>query len=236
MDGPTSIVLASASPRRRRLIGWLGLQVHATAADTPEDLTAPLPPDELAASLAAEKALAAREADGLDALVLAFDTIVVLDGAVLGKPADVDDARSMLRALSGRTHEVVTGIAILEPGAKAPHTLSATTRVQMRTLDEVAPGAWVARPECLGCAGAYNIEHHLASVADDECYNNVAGLPLCHVYAELASGRIAGVPAGLTPPVAACDAERGRRCALGPRLCGDAADSTNGAGAREEAR
>ena len=90
----------------------------------------------------------------------------------------------------------------------------------MRTLDDKTLEAWVNGPECLGCAGAYNIEHHLASVADDECYNNVAGLPLCHVYAALASGEVAGVPGGLRPPVAACDAERGRRCALGPRLCG----------------
>jgi septum formation protein len=220
MDSPASIVLASASPRRRRLIGWLGLTVTTTAADTAEDITVPLPPDSLAISLAAEKALAARDEDGLDALVLAFDTIVVLDGDVLGKPADTDDARRMLRALSGRTHEVVTGVALLEPGASEPRTFAATTRVTMRELDETTLEAWVSGPECLGCAGAYNIEHHLASVADDECYNNVAGLPLCHVYAALATGEVDGVPDGLTPPVAACDAERGRRCALGPRLCG----------------
>lgn len=222
MNRPTSIVLASASPRRRRLVTWLGVEVATTAADTPEDISVPLPPDALVMSLAAEKVIAAREADGIDTLVLAFDTVVVLDGAVLGKPLDVADARRMLAALSGRTHEVVTGVALLEPGAADPRTLAVTTRVAMRVLDEETLEAWVTGPECLGCAGAYNIEHHLASVDDDECYNNVAGMPLCHVYAELASGRIAGVPAGLTPPVAACDAERGRRCGLGPRLCGTA--------------
>lgn len=190
------------------------------SADTDEDLTTPLMPDALAASLAAAKARAVREADGPGELVLAFDTIVVRDGTVLGKPRDIEDARRMLGLLSDRTHEVVTGVAILEPHAETPLTFPVTSRVRMRMLEGEALEEWVNGPECLGCAGAYNIERHLASVADDECYNNVAGLPLCHVYAELASGRVDGVPPGLTAPVAACDRERGRRCALGPRLCG----------------
>lgn len=215
-----SAVLASASPRRRRLIGWLGIEVSHAAADTPEDLTAALAPPDLAASLAAEKAIAARAALGGEALVLAFDTVVVSDGSVLGKPADADDARRMLRSLAGRTHDVVTGVALLPAGVDVPDTFAVTTAVQMRALDAAAIESWIARGEALGCAGAYNIEHHLASVAEDECFQNVAGLPLCHLYAELASGRAGRVPQGLTPPVAACDAALGRRCLLGPRVCG----------------
>ncbi len=216
---PPRLVLASASPRRRRLIGWLGLPVSLTAVDTPEDITAPLPPAELARSLAAEKALAAR-AEGAPGTVLALDTIVVLEREVLGKPRDRAHAREMLRRLSGGKHEVVTGVAVMPPEADAPHTFAVTTPVTMRELSEDVVEAWLSGDEALGCAGAYNIERHLASVADDECFNNVAGMPLCHLYRALAFGDSGAVPEGLVPPVATCDEALGRRCRLGPVVCG----------------
>ncbi len=215
----TPIVLASASPRRRRLIGWLGLPADVTSVETPEELDSPLAalPEQLAASIAVEKAEAAR-AEGTGGLILAFDTIVVLDGELLGKPTDLDDAYRMLRALSGRTHRVLTGVAILYPDALAPRTFTVATRVLMRTLSDDDIAAWAEKGELLGCAGAYNIEHHLASVGLDECYQNVAGMPLCHLHAALASGAGGPVPDCLASPVAACDAALGRRCALGPTL------------------
>lgn len=216
MDTPV-LTLASASPRRRRLVGWLGLPVEVTAVDTPEDLSAPLPPGELAASLAAEKAVAARAA-GARGLILAFDTIVVLGGEVLGKPRDRAEARRMLERLRGGTHEVVTGVAMLPADADAPDTFGVTTPVAMCALTDAEIDGWVARDECLGCAGAYNIEHHLARVEDDQCFNNVAGMPLCHVYAALASGRYGAFP-GLTPPASSCDAALGRACLPGSELC-----------------
>jgi septum formation protein len=147
--------------------------------------------------------------------VLAFDTIVVLDRDVLGKPCDRADAERMLRALSGRTHAVVTGVAILRAGDNEPLTFAVTTPVAMRDLDDGALGAWLDGDEALGCAGAYNIERHLASVEDGECYQNVAGLPLCHLYAKL--GRL-GV-GGLAAPVDECEEARGVECPLGRRLC-----------------
>lgn len=217
MDTP-ALVLASASPRRRRLIGWLGVPVGSMSVDTPEDLTADLLPPDLATSLAVEKALAARGA-GENGRILAFDTIVVLHGAVLGKPADEADARRMLRALSGGTHEVVTGVALLEPGATVPHAFPVTTLVQMRELTEPDIDEWLAGGTALGCAGAYNIEHHLASVADDECFHNVAGLPLCHVWRELAAEGVLGGHPELRVPVQICDAALGRHCLLGPQIC-----------------
>jgi len=197
-------------------VAWLGVPVSITAVDTPEDITAPLPPRELAASLAAEKATVAR-AEGSQGTVLAFDTIVVLGDEVLGKPRDRSEAREMLGRLSGGTHEVVTGVAVLAPGAGEPRTFAVSTPVKMRHLSDEAIETWVTGDECLGCAGAYNIEHHLASVADDECFNNVAGMPLCHVYAALAA---AGAFEGLTAPVSSCDAALGRMCLLGPNVCG----------------
>lgn len=217
----SDIVLASASPRRRRLVAWLGLDTQALATDTTEDLTRPLEPPALASALAAEKAVAAR-ALGARGTILAFDTVVVHDGAVLGKPTDTGDARRMLKALSGGLHEVITGVAILGDGDPDPHTFPVGTPVRMRVLDDPGIDAWIAGDEALGCAGAYNIEHHLASVDDDQCFQNVAGLPLCHVYRELASGRAGLVPGGLVPPVKACDAALGRRCLLGPLVCAGA--------------
>jgi nucleoside triphosphate pyrophosphatase len=222
MDTP-SLVLASASPRRRRLLSWLGVPFQAVATDTAEDLTSALRsvPPVLARSLAADKALAARAqarresgAPGADTIV-AFDTIVVLDREVLGKPVDRADATRMLRALSGRTHDVITGVALLAPGRTGPETFAVTTKVAMRELSDDAIAQWLSSEEPMGCAGAYNIERHLASVDDDECYQNVAGLPLCHLFERL--GHV-GVE-GLTCPSQECDAALGRSCLLGPRAC-----------------
>ena len=216
METP-AITLASASPRRRRLLAWLGVPFDVAATDTPEDLTSPLrnAPSVLARSLAADKAREALGRGVAEHALVTCDTIVVLDRAVLGKPEDEADAVRMLRALSGRTHQVITGVAIVSPGEREPVTFAVTTTVAMRELDEDAIATWIAKGEALGCAGAYNIEHHLASVTAEECYQNVAGLPLCHLYQRL--GRI-GVE-GLTEPVATCDAACGRTCVLGPRAC-----------------
>lgn len=218
------IVLASQSPRRRRLLPLLGLPFESTAVDTPEELDTPLAadPPALAEHLAAEKALATREqglAEG--ALVLAFDTIVVHDGRLLGKPLDEPDAWRMLRSLSGKVHQVVTGVALLCPDDEAPRTFSAVTDVRMAELTDCRIQAWMAMGEYMGCAGAYNIEGQVAEVTDESCFQNVAGLPLCHLYAELtgpdAPGCLPGRPAS---PASGCDAALGRACRLGPRICG----------------
>lgn len=222
-SGPR-IVLASQSPRRRRLLAWLGLPYDAVSVDTPEEMDSPLAadPPALAASLAAEKAVAARaEGHAHEALVLSFDTIVVHDGALLGKPADTADAWRMLRSLSGRTHEVVTGCGLLAPDHAEPLTFSVVTQVRMKELTEPEIEAWMAQGTFLGCAGAYNIEAQVASVTEDECHQNVAGLPLCHLCAALAAlppGALPGPPAS---PVAHCDTALGRRCRLGPRVLGE---------------
>jgi len=188
------------------------------AFDTPESLDTPLvaDPSALAISLAEEKAAAALTHGGVDdALVLTFDTVVVLDGEVLGKPANERDAWRMLRALSGRTHQVVTGCTLACP-EQALRSFAVVTNVQMQPLTDCRIEAWMAMGEYMGCAGAYNIEGQVAEVTESECYQNVAGLPLCHLYAALA-----GSPGGCAPgtpdvPVAACDAALGRTCRLGP--------------------
>lgn len=231
-EKPLRVLLASQSPRRRRLLEWLGVPYATTAVDTPEELDTPLAADPaaLAASLAAEKAVASAEAGHAhDALVLCFDTVVVLDGAVLGKPADTADAWRMLRALSGRTHEVVTGVALLAPGASEPETFSVVTRVEMRELTDADIEEWMAHGTYLGCAGAYNIEAQVAEVGTGECFQNVAGLPLCHLYAALAER--GGFGAAWEAPVARCDAELARCCALGPRVVASGEEPASADGA-----
>jgi septum formation protein len=233
---PTPLVLASASPRRRRLFAWLEVPYECVATDTDEDLDSPLRgvPPVLARSLAADKARAARALARADAgaatsardagdagdaapgepVILAFDTLVMLDGTVLGKPADRADAERMLRALSGRAHSVVTGVAVLRSEDEDPQTFAVITPVTMRDLDEATIRDWLDGDEVLGCAGAYNIERHLANVGDGECYQNVAGIPLCHVHERLARIGVAGAA-----PCAACEAARDVECPLGRKLC-----------------
>lgn len=220
-DTPPRLVIASASPRRRRLAQWLETPIEVTSVDTPEVMTGEraADPPALAAHLAGEKALAARGA-GERGLIAAFDTIVDLDGRLLGKPADLAEAREMLRDLSGREHLVHTGIALLCPGGDAPRTFAVSTRVRMRGLSEADIDAWAAAGELLGCAGAYNIESHLAEVEADECFQNVAGLPLCHLFRALAGGEMPGAPTGLVAPNVRCDLARGTHCLLGPVLTG----------------
>lgn len=172
-------------------------------------------PPVLARSLAADKARAARAARPDATLILAFDTIVVMDRRVLGKPSDVDEARAMLEALSDRVHDVVTGSALLPTGESEPTTFAVSTPVSMRELDTRAISDWLAGDEALRCAGAYNIERHLATVEKGECYQNVAGLPLCHLFERLARIGVQDVSA----PVAECEASLGNECPLGRRLC-----------------
>ncbi len=215
----TPLTLASASPRRRRLLAMLEVPYACTVTDTAEEIDGPLAadPPALVAALAAEKAVAARAA-GTTGAILALDTVVVDGDRVLGKPTDLDEARAMLAALSGRTHRVATGVALLAPDATAPETFSVVTPVRMRELAAETVEAWLAKGEVLGCAGAYNIESHLAEVDADQCYQNVAGIPLCHVFLALCRSRDAlGLPRP-TAPVTACDAARHARCQLGPRL------------------
>ncbi len=236
---PTRIVLASASPRRRRLLSWLGLPFDVLAVDTPESLDSPLAsmPETLAISLAEEKAAAATELvaaapdtnvstvadESAGTLVMTFDTIVVLDGELLGKPIDETDAWRMLRALSGRTHQVITGCALSRLGGETAFetfTFAVTTDVLMADLDDRRIEKWMASGEYLGCAGAYNIEGQVAAVTGSECYQNVAGLPLCHLYAALTSGPASRWPGAPTPtsPLERCDEALCRNCLLGPRV------------------
>jgi septum formation protein len=180
----TRLVLASASPRRRELLGRLGVpfEVHPVDADE-----APRP-GEAAADLVRRLAVAKAEAalvavaDGDDAVVVAADTEVVLDGEVLGKPADAADAAAMLRRLAGRTHEVLTGVAVAASwgDTAAVESRVARTAVTMTELADAEIAWYVATGEPLDKAGGYGIQGGggLFVSSIEGSWDNVVGLPL----------------------------------------------------------
>lgn len=171
-------VLASASPRRRELLAGLGLDFEVRPVDLDET---PQPGESPAACVLrlAESKARARLGDG--EIVLAADTIVVIDGRILGKPSDAEEARAMLATLAGRTHEVFTGVA-LACGDRPPRLAVALDRtlVSVVPLDAAAIDAYVATGEPLDKAGAYAIQGigALLVARIEGNYTNVVGLPL----------------------------------------------------------
>ena len=176
------LVLASASPRRRALLERLGLAPDVRPTDADETWPAlPVGP--------AAEAVAMRKAEAVDApgaLVLAADTVVVLDGDVLGKPADEAHARATLARLSGRTHHVTTGIALRYDGRQA--VAHATTAVTFAALSDAEIAAYVATGSPLDKAGAYGIQDDAGALLVEGIegdYFNVVGLPLRTLYETL---------------------------------------------------
>jgi septum formation protein len=185
-DAPR-LVLASASPRRADLLARLGLAPVVRAADIDETPHPEEPAGDLVIRLAAAKAAASAAAgDGTrDEVVLAADTEVVVDGDVLGKPRDRDDAETMLRRLAGRTHEVMTGIAV-QRGATS-RLAQVTTEVTFRGLTDAEVAWYLATGEPDGKAGAYALQGAGAALVEriDGSDTNVIGLPLAETVALL---------------------------------------------------
>jgi len=171
------LVLASASPRRRELLAQAGFVFEVLAADIDETQRVGETPVEYVRRLALEKAQAVAALVG-DAVVIGADTTVVLDGEVLGKPVDVADAGRMLRRLSGRTHQVHTGIAVGRGEVWRPHV--ETTDVTFRAIKEEELAVYLASGDALDKAGAYGIQGYAARwiprIEGD--YFNVVGLPV----------------------------------------------------------
>lgn len=178
------LILASASPRRRELLPRLGLPFEVRPSGVPEILQPGVAPAALAVALARSKAqeVTARVAaeSGPPAVVLAADTLVVLDGRPLGKPASREEARAMLRALRGRAHDVVTGLAAVDSRGAREVTAAVTSRVVMRAYDDADIEAYVGTGEPDDKAGAYAVQGHGGRLVDrvEGCYTNVVGLPL----------------------------------------------------------
>ena len=169
------VVLASSSPRRRQLLGLLGITPEVAPADIDESWRNGEAPLAHCERLAREKAAAVHRPE---ALVIAADTIVVLDGEILGKPKDAVEAAAMLRRLAGREHVVHTAVAV----AYRNDTISGveSTRVWMRALDDDAIAAYVATGEPLDKAGAYGIQGYGAIIVEriEGDYFAVMGLGL----------------------------------------------------------
>ena len=197
IDSQASIplVLASASPRRRELLAQSGFAFRIEAADIPED---PLPGEDPIAyvtRLARGKAEAVRSRPAnASAVVLGADTTVVIDGQILGKPESAADAARMLRLLSGRTHQVITGVSVVS----AAQTLTAAevTAVQFHSLSDEEIADYIATGEPMDKAGAYAIQGRAACWIPriHGCYFNVVGLPLALVSNLLSA--LSRLPAG----------------------------------------
>jgi septum formation protein len=191
------LILASASPRRRELLTQAGLNFTVAAANLNEDLL----PDEAAAAyvqrLAEEKAQAVwnahQSSDAPDdpLMVLGADTCVVCDGHILGKPADTTDARRMLELLSGRTHAVLTGLAVIS-SRKIVRDVE-ITQVTFNQLNDREIAQYIANGDPLDKAGAYAIQGYAARWIPriEGCYFNVMGLPIARTVALLAEAQTA---------------------------------------------
>jgi septum formation protein len=180
---PKPLVLASASPRRAQLLRLIDLPFTVCPSSIAENGVAHLAPEEQAVDLAKRKAQAVASVFTWG-LVAGADTIVELDGRIFGKPADADEAREMLRRLSGRTHNVYTGIALLDcPSGRMASDFSCT-RVTFRALDEDEIAAYVASGAPMDKAGAYGIQDLSAIFAEkiEGCFYNVMGFPLTKFY------------------------------------------------------
>ncbi|WP_051318197.1 Maf family protein [Cohnella thermotolerans] len=181
---PITLVLASSSPRRRELIATLGLPVHIRPSHADETTPPGWPPAKIVEGLSLRKARTVAEAleapAGETYIVVGSDTIVVLDGEIMGKPKDAEDAARMLARLSGRVHEVFTGVTCLEAGSGRTVTSHRATKVRMRTLTSGQIERYVATGEPLDKAGAYGIQEKGALLVEgiEGCFYNVVGLPL----------------------------------------------------------
>jgi septum formation protein len=182
-----SVVLASNSPRRRELLAGLGLQFKVRVLpDIDESYPPELPVTETAQYVATIKARAYQETLAEDELLITADTVVIVGNQVLGKPADDADAHQMLRMLSGRTHQVVTGVCLTTQ--QMHREFSVTTNVTFKQLTDEEIEYYVKHYHPLDKAGAYGIQEwigYIGCTALEGSYFNVMGLPVQRIYQEL---------------------------------------------------
>ena len=185
------IILASASPRRRELLTQIGLEFQVVVSNVEEKVTATSPAavvEELSGQKA-EGVLQMMGAQEQDCLIIGSDTIVAVDGKILGKPKDAEDAKSMLGLLQGRAHEVYTGVTVLKVNAGdiESRTFHECTKVLFFPMTEEEIDTYVATNDPLDKAGAYGIQgfcaRYISGIEGD--YNNVVGLPVGRLYQEI---------------------------------------------------
>lgn len=174
------IILASQSPRRRDLLEQIGLPFKVIPSEGEEKKDFTLSPSELATKLAYDKALEVAQKIGGDSLVIGADTLVVLEKKILGKPQDIQEAKTMLSRLSGKKHHVLTGLAVIRTKDLLSILDCETTEVKMRAISDAEIERYIASKEPLDKAGAYGIQGRGAIFVEkiNGCYSNVVGLPL----------------------------------------------------------
>ena len=174
-----NLILASQSPRRRELLGLFHLPFSVRVADIDETMDAGKAPQDEVARVSRLKAQATPRSD--DDVVIAADTIVVCENTVLGKPRSEEDAKHMLQLLSGRDHQVMTGLTVI-CGEKTV-TVTEITDIHFRELSQKEIDAYVATGEPMDKAGSYGIQGGAALFVEKLVgdYYNVMGLPLCHL-------------------------------------------------------
>ena len=172
------IILASGSPRRRELLRGLGLDFELYKPEVDEAKLPDEKPEDLCRRLSRLKAHSGSQKFH-DSVIIAADTIVVIDGKILGKPSDRQDAFNMLKTLQGREHKVLTGLTVCCNGKIVSHVES--TRVKFRALSDEQIRNYVASGECDDKAGAYAVQGKGALLVEglDGDYFNVVGLPVC---------------------------------------------------------
>ncbi len=187
MELPYKIILASNSPRRRELLGGLGLDFTVKViSGIDESWPHSLKGEDIPLYISREKAAPYKSLIGPDELVITADTIVYVDGEVLGKPRDKADARRMLRLISGRWHEVITGVTLMT--AARERSFAVTTKVRFCNLTDDEINRYVESGLPMDKAGAYGIQEWIGYVgveAIEGSYFNVVGLPVQRLYREL---------------------------------------------------
>ena len=181
------IILASASPRRKQLLEWAEIPFEVKVSNTSEWFPPGMPPEEVAVYIASEKAKAVQAETGMEEIIVAADTIVVLgDQNILGKPVHREDAVSMLLALAGEKHKVITGVVILQGDKEI--SFADTTEVEFHDLTEKQIEFYVDKYKPYDKAGAYAIQEWIGvvgirSIKGD--FYNVMGLPVSRVVREI---------------------------------------------------
>lgn len=181
------IILASASPRRRELLTKTGFSFEVMVSQADENIPEK-DPEKMVTELSRRKAMAVAEAVKTDALIIGADTIVAFDGKIMGKPSDEAEAFRMLRALSGKAHQVYTGVTLITSGREEGiNTFVERTDVVMYPISDEEIFAYIATGEPMDKAGAYAIQGRAAvfikEIKGD--YNNVVGLPAARLYQEI---------------------------------------------------
>ena len=187
MEKP-QLILASGSPRRKQLLEAIGLPFSIQTAETPEDYPEGLSVMDIPVYIATNKAKAVAGTTDIANIILAADTIVALEGTVLGKPGDPAEAKAFLRMLSDKTHQVITGVCLYYGGA--PHGFAVKTDVHFTALSEDQIDYYVDHFAPMDKAGAYGIQEWIGMVGIDTIqgdFYNVVGLPVCAVKKALQS-------------------------------------------------